>query len=61
MFAEGKAKVDMDNNLRVPVKRDFRFRDCKRWKVEVVMTEHMGTALPIPKVYLRQEIAMSQR
>jgi hypothetical protein len=55
MFAEGNAKVDMDGNMRVPVKGDFRFRHGKRWKVEVVMTEHMGAALPIPKVYLRQE------
>ena len=54
MFAEGKTKVDIDNNKRVPVKGDFRFRDCKRWKVEV-MAEHVGTALPIPKVHLRQE------
>jgi hypothetical protein len=29
MFAEGKAKVDMDGNMRVPVKGDFRFRDGK--------------------------------
>jgi len=55
MFAEGKAKVDMDGNMRVPVKGDFRFRDGKHWEVEALMTEHMGTALPIPKVYLRQE------
>ena len=55
MFAEGEGELDMDGNMRVRVKGDFRFRDGKRWKVEVVMTEHMGAALPVPKVYLRQE------
>ncbi len=53
MLAE--VEVDMDGNMRVPVKGDFRLRGGKSWKVEVVMAEHTGTALPIPKVYLRQE------
>jgi hypothetical protein len=53
MFAEGEAEVDMDGKMKGPVKWNFRFRDGKRGKVEVVIPEHMRTALHIPKVYLR--------
>ena len=52
-FAEKETEVDLDGAMRVPVKGEvLRRPDGKQWKVEAVMTEQTGNALPVHKVYM---------
>jgi hypothetical protein len=51
-MAEKETDVDYDGELAVPEKGQvLRRPDGKDWKVEAVMMEQVGRALPVYKVY----------
>jgi hypothetical protein len=52
-IAGDETEVDMEGDMRVPVKGDKREHKGRTWKVEAVMTKRSGDgSLPIYNVYL---------